>query len=192
MSWSMVRPVGWIGGVCWILAGCGIFGEIGGSYGVSKEFDPSSLPEDSELQWYLENGWGGIALLGSCLSKIEGGPTLDEFRVGGGRWVECKTLAPHDRGAMPVYTENGEEWCALGRVTSHKVNADPRLQAEVTDTPAGEPWTVIVTHEGDEIVVNKVTFFGTLTWPVLIDLGYEVIDMIPSNLVQSCSEQFGL
>src|SRR5260221_9928922 len=76
----------------------------------------SSNPDDDEDLASIKNGgFGGIAFVGTCVSKGDDGSSVggDSLTVGGGRWLECSTSTNVQHSAMSVLSSKGEEGCAL-------------------------------------------------------------------------------
>ena len=128
-----------------------------------------------------------------CVSKKEGAPPVegDKLPVGGGSRLECTTYAALDRSTLPFKDEHEGYWCVLGEVESGKAKGDARVVVAVTARPAGQPWTVTATREGDEILLEKVEALGLAkVWPIWIDLAYTPVSLKRDPGVPDCMELF--
>lgn len=152
------------------------------------------VPEDDEtLQYLAQHGFGGIAFMDGCVSKLDGGPTLegDELPVGGGRFLECTTSQRVDRATMGMLGDSGQTWCGLGEVTTFKAGGDGRLVVQVTARPDGAPWTLTATHEGEEIKIAQVEALGIArVWPLWINASYRTVSMKKDPAAGDCSDLF--
>lgn len=152
--------------------------------------DPTE--EDPILKFAKENGFGGIDLAPDCVSVIDGGPTLDgegvsELPVGGGRRLEC-SIDVQRTVAKFILDSNDEPWCQLGQQTDFLTRAlDDRLSVSVESAPASGPWSVVATHDGDEITVIRASNI----WPLGVESNYDTIDLQPA-LGRTCEQVFGL
>lgn len=151
---------------------------------------------DEDLQFLLDNGFESFFFAQTCRSIGPDGDVIEgeELPVGNGRVLECQTDVVTHLQAIDAQASTGERFCALGQVVSIEgENVDPRLSVNVVDIPDGAPWTLIGTHDGDEITITRVTGFGGGTaFPLAADAIFDVIDLQPNPDFQFCNELFGL
>lgn len=160
--------------------------------GTSVGGDPIP-PEDENLRYIAEHGFGAIAFAATCVSKAEGGETLtgEALPVGGGRVIECTTHGSLETGTMGLLSDASETWCALGRVASAKAGGDPRVQVQITARPADAAWTLVATREGEPIELAQVTAFGVAkVWPIWVDLAYTTVSL-KRDAGADCRDVFG-
>jgi len=153
-------------------------------------------PLDEDLQFLVDNGFESFFFAQTCRSIGPDGDVIegDSLPVGGGRVLECQTAVVTHLQAIDALASTGERFCALGQVSSIEgENVDPRLSVSVVDAPDGAPWTLIGTHDGDQITIGRVTGFGGGTaFPLAADAVFDVIDLQPNPSGGFCSELFGL
>jgi hypothetical protein len=162
--------------------------------GADSDDPPSSDPDLANL---IQNGFSSMWYVGTCVSEKDGAPTLtgDPLPVGGGRHLACQTRRSPTRGTAIFSndTKPAKEWCLLGESLSFKTDGHPKLTISVTSTPADKPWTVIGTHDGDEISISTGQSFGGKTWPLFINVAYKTLEIrrLPPG-TRNCEEVFGL
>lgn len=155
--------------------------------------DPTETDED--LKWVKDNGFSGSLFATSCVSKIDGGDTIDAdtLPVGAGRWLDCRTEASVARQTTSALSTTGEHWCVLGEASTTKANGDPRLVVTIAASPADAPWSLRATHDGDPIDIARVSFGGFgMTWPLWVEANYRTVDMRREENGKTCDELFGL
>jgi hypothetical protein len=158
--------------------------------------EPTDEPgEDEDLAFLRQDGFQTFHFALDCVSVGEDGSTIggEPLPVGGGRSLECVTESLGSLSTVDALSSTGERFCALGQVDSFHGDGDPSLAVSVASTPEGSPWTLVGTHDGDEIQIGKVTGFGGGTaWPLWVDAHYAVIDITPNPSGQLCDQAFGL
>jgi hypothetical protein len=161
------------------------------SHSAISQGDPP--PDDPNLAYVFQNGFGEISFPQTCVSKSNDGSTLDTapLPVGNGRWLECVTDASQHRKALEVTSSQGDDWCALGEATSFKGEGDPRLTVTVSSSPDDGPWTYTATHDGDEIEISPAQSEFGQAWPLDASITYTTVQLLP-NPGGSCDALFGL
>ncbi|MEY2937061.1 MAG: hypothetical protein RL033_7810 [Pseudomonadota bacterium] len=158
--------------------------------------DDEEPTEDEDIAFLRENGFQTFHFAVTCSSVAEDGSRIedaDPLPVGNGRVLECVTGDLGFLSAIDAVSSTGERFCALGEVESFRGDGDDRLTVEVTDTPETGPWTLVGTHEGEEISIGTVAGFGGgRAWPIWVDTIYSVIEVSPNPSGQLCTEFFGL
>ncbi|MEY4544925.1 MAG: hypothetical protein RL685_1120 [Pseudomonadota bacterium] len=158
--------------------------------------DDEEPTEDEDIAFLRENGFQTFHFAVTCSSVAEDGSRIedaDPLPVGNGRVLECVTGDLGFLSAIDAVSSTGERFCALGQVDSFRGDGDDRLTVEVTDTPETGPWTLVATHEGEEISLGTVAGFGGgRAWPIWVDTIYSVIEVSPNPSGQLCTEFFGL
>jgi hypothetical protein len=162
------------------------------SHSAISQGDPP--PDDPDLAYVFQNGFGEISFPQTCVSKSNDGPTLDTapLPVGNGRWLECTTDKSQHRSTLSALSSQGDEWCALGEASSFKGEGDPRLTVTVSSSPDDGPWTYTATHDGDEIEISPVAMDLGMAWPVDADITFTTVQMLPNSGGGSCDALFGL
>ena len=152
--------------------------------------DPTE--DDPLLKFAKDNPFDGIYFGDDCSSVSDGGGALDgggvsSLPVGGGRRLECAiSVAPLFTKFTPDST--GAQWCQLGQLNGFVTRAlDQRLVVVVESTPPDEPWSVVATHDGEEITIIRASG----SWPLAVEGKYATIDLQPA-LGRTCEQVFGL
>jgi hypothetical protein len=151
--------------------------------------------EDEDLAFLRQDGFQTFHFALDCLSVAADGSSIggEPLPVGGGRSLECVTESMGSLSTVDALSSTGERFCALGQMDSFQGDGDPSLTVSVASAPEGAPWTLVGTHEGDEIQIGKVASFGGGTaWPLWVDTHYAVIDIAPNPSGQLCDQAFGL
>jgi hypothetical protein len=152
-------------------------------------------PLDEDLQFLLDNGFESFIFAQTCRSVGAAGDVIDgePLPVGGGRQLECETDPVGFLQAIDTLTSTGERFCALGQVSTITGSSpDSRLAVNVVSTPDGAPWSLVGTHDGDEISIGRVSAFGGFAWPLIAEVLFDVVDVQPNPTGQLCDDVFGL
>jgi hypothetical protein len=152
-------------------------------------------PLDEDLQFLLDNGFESFIFAQTCRSVGAAGDVIDgePLPVGGGRQLECETDPVGFLQTIDTLTSTGERFCALGQVSSITGSSpDSRLAVNVVSTPDGAPWSLVGTHDGDEISIGRVSAFGGFAWPLIAEVVFDVVDVQPNPTAQLCDDVFGL
>lgn len=176
------------------------------SPGLDKNEEPNSevgdvgsaftIPDDPDLQWLKDNGFGSVIFANWCTSKGNDPSDIggDSLPVGNGRWLECVTNGKPSNAAWGVVSTNGEAWCALGSVSNFSIGGDPRLTLGLQGIEADGTWRLRGDYYGaDSITIEKVgNQFGGSQWPIHVNVHYETIDMKQKPGDQSCEQAYGI
>lgn len=154
--------------------------------------DPTE--DDLELNSVKRDGWLTTWIARTCVSKKDGEPTIEDapLPVGGGRRLECMTASnPSPYSVQEVHSVGGDDWCVLGESVSWERWGDSALKISVTSTPDLAPWSLVATHDGNEILISPAAGpFGIgEAWPVGVRVKYKVIDMKPNPQSKLFCEQ---
>jgi hypothetical protein len=152
-------------------------------------------PVDEDLQFLLDNGFESFIFAQTCRSVGAAGDVIEgePLPVGGGRQLECETDPVGFLQAIDTLSSTGERFCALGQVSTITGSSpDSRLSVNVVSTPDGAPWTLVGTHDGEEISIARVSAFGGLAWPLIADVVFDVTDVQPNPAGQLCDDVFGI
>lgn len=152
-------------------------------------------PLDADLQFLLDNGFESFFFAQTCRSIGADGDVVDgePLPVGGGRELECETVSLGHAQTTDAQASTGERFCALGQVTSIAGDGDPRLDVSIASSPDGAPWTLIGTHDGEEISIGRITGPGGATaWPLWAVARFDVVELRPNPTALLCDEVFGL
>jgi hypothetical protein len=164
----------------------------------------SEVPlDDADLQYILREGFGGLPFAQRCVSRQEGGPTIDvePLPVGGDRTLECLTSGDLDEQTLMVQSglpdpTTGETvpWCVLGALRSTTPpEGPPGLELAIVDRPTGAPWRIVATHPwNDQILISRASFQGILVWPIHFGASYATTRMEPADgFATDCDAVFG-
>jgi hypothetical protein len=151
--------------------------------------------EDVDLAFLRQDGFETFHFALDCVSVGDDGSVIggEPLPVGNGRSLQCETAPLGSLSAIDAVASTGERFCALGQIDSFHGDGSPELAVSVTSTPEGAPWTLVGTHDGEEIQVAKVAGFGGGTaWPLWVDAHYAVVDLQPNPTAQLCTQFFGI
>ncbi len=162
-----------------------------GAHAQSGNLD--NVPDDEDLQFVKQHGFGGFTLVNDCVSVGDDGSVVqgDPLPVGGGRHLECTTAQGVTRTTAGAATTNNEPWCVLGQLSSHKLEGDSRLSIKVTNASENGPWSLVATA-AEPIEIHSVSFMGAFTWPLSVNASYDTVDMQPMVEGKNCDQLFGL
>jgi hypothetical protein len=161
----------------------------------SMAFAQEAPPLDEDLQFLLDNGFESFIFAQTCRSVGAAGDVIDgePLPVGGGRQLECETDPVSFLQTIDTLASTGERFCALGQVSSITGGSpDARLSVNVVSTPDGAPWSLVGTHDGEEISIGRVSAFGGFAWPLIAEVVFDVVDVQPNPTAQLCDDVFGI
>jgi hypothetical protein len=151
--------------------------------------------EDEDILFLRQNGFETFHFALDCRSVGEDGSVIggDPLPVGNGRSLQCETETLGSLSTVDALSSTGERFCALGQMDSFFGDGSPDLTVSIASSPEGAPWSLVGTHDGDEIEVGKVAGpGGASAWPLWVDAHYAVIDVQPNPTAQLCDQLFGL